>query len=164
MGLKNFPLIDIVLLVAGYLLRILYGGRLTGIEISDWMSLTVLSGACYLGFAKRRNELRFYGNGYRRALSKYTYEFLDKSTQLFMSMTLVFYSLWCSDGQTVIAERGTNFIWSVPIVFLAFLRYNLRLEDETCDGDPVEVILKDKFIICLIVIYVIVAINALYSH
>lgn len=34
-GLKNFPIIDVAILVSGFVLRVLYGARITGIEISN---------------------------------------------------------------------------------------------------------------------------------
>lgn len=162
LGAKNFPLVDISILAGGYILRVMYGGAITGIEISDWMYLTILCGSCYLGFAKRRNEMRTVGDSGRKMLVKYTYGFLDKSTQLFMGLAMVFYSLWCVDGQTVIAERGSNFIWSVPVIYLILLKYNLQLEKEGCDGDPVEVILQDKWILGMVAVYIIITLKALY--
>lgn len=161
-GLKNYPLMDIMLLAAGYLLRVIYGGMLTNIQVSEWMYLTVLSAACYLGFGKRRNELRIFGDSGRKVLTKYTYGFLNNSMQMFLGMTLVFYALWCIDKNTVAAGMGKSFVWSIPIVFLIFLKYNLHLENQECEGDPVEVVWEDKWIMCLLVIYVAVIVRVLY--
>ena len=38
-GMKNTPLLDITILAAGYLIRALYGSVVTGIEMSDWLSI-----------------------------------------------------------------------------------------------------------------------------
>ena len=57
MGLKNKPIIDVVILASGFVLRIYYGGAITGIRISTWLFLVVAVGSLYMGLGKRRNEL-----------------------------------------------------------------------------------------------------------
>ena len=57
MGLKNKPIIDVVILASGFVLRIYYGGAITGIQISTWLFLVVAVGSLYMGLGKRRNEL-----------------------------------------------------------------------------------------------------------
>ena len=56
-GGKKVALLDVCLLSLGFYLRVLYGGVITGIPISMWLYLVVITGAFYLGFGKRRNEL-----------------------------------------------------------------------------------------------------------
>ena len=53
-GLKNVPILDIALLVSGFLLRVLFGAAVTGIGISSWLYLTVVSVSFYLALGKRR--------------------------------------------------------------------------------------------------------------
>ena len=57
-GLKNVPVLDVALLVSGFLLRVLFGASVTGITISNWLYLTVVSISFYLALGKRRGELR----------------------------------------------------------------------------------------------------------
>jgi len=42
-GLKNVPLLDVAILVSGFLIRIIYGAVLTEIPVSNWLYLTVIS-------------------------------------------------------------------------------------------------------------------------
>ena len=56
-GLKNIPILDIVILASGFLLRLSYGGVVANIEISEWLYLTVIMASFYMGLGKRRNEL-----------------------------------------------------------------------------------------------------------
>lgn len=129
MGMKNIPIVDIVILSSGYLLRLYSGGELAGAGISDWMFLTVMAASFYLGFGKRRNEMLRYGDRGRKILEKYTVDFLDKGVQMFSTLTIVFYALCCADKNTGVARRGVSLLWSVMIVILVLLRYNLLLED-----------------------------------
>lgn len=162
MGAKNVPLVDVTILASGYLIRLFAGGVLADVKVSDWMFLTVLSTAFFLGFGKRRNELVQYGQEGRKILDKYTIGFLDKSLQLFSTLTIVCYSLCCADQNTVVAQQGISLLWSVPIVILVMLRYNMILEDESSDGDPVTVVKNDKILIGLIGIYVVFVIGLIY--
>ena len=57
----------------------LFGAVLTGTEVSEWLYLTVLSGAFYFSLGKRRNELQKKKDGdTRKVLKYYTRDFLDK--------------------------------------------------------------------------------------
>lgn len=107
--------------------------------------------------------MRQYGSQSRQALQKYPCEFLDKSMQLFLGLTIVFYSLSCADKDTSVAQAGVNLIWSVPVVLIICLRYHLLLENESCDGDPVELVLADKWLLLLTGCYGIIVLMLLYS-
>ncbi len=95
-GLKNIPIVDVVILALGFILRIYYGGAIIEVPISSWLMLTITAASLFLGFGKRRNEL-LKGTKTRKVLQAYNYNFLDKIMYLFLSLTLVFYSLWTID-------------------------------------------------------------------
>ena len=77
-GLKNIPILDIVILVCGFLLRLLYGAEICDIVISQWLYLTIISISFYMAMGKRRNEIVKQGDKSRKVLSKYNKDFLDK--------------------------------------------------------------------------------------
>lgn len=64
-GMKKIPLIDVALLVAGFFIRVYYGAAIIYIPISGWLYLVIITGAFYLGFGKRRNELQKLGTNTR---------------------------------------------------------------------------------------------------
>lgn len=153
---KNYPIFDIAILSSGFLLRVLYGSALTGIPTSPWLYLTILSGALYLSLGKRRNEYAGQKDTCREVLSKYSYEFLDKNMYVSLAITIVFYSLWAIGTTT-----GSKFIWTVPLVIIICMKYNLNIEGSS-EGDPVDVILNDKLLIFLVIIYVAAVLALLY--
>ena len=156
---KNIPLVDIVFLVSGFLLRLLYGASISGIVISNWLYLVVMSGAFFLGLGKRRNELKEGNkNGQtRKVLNKYTFNFLDKNMYICFSMMIIFYALWCSEQ--LLSEK---LIWTVPLIIIIFMKYSLNLEDGTSDGDSMEVILKDKVLVSLAILYIVIMFLIIY--
>ena len=161
MGMKNIPIVDIAILSAGYLLRLYAGGELAGVGVSEWMFLTVMAASFYLGFGKRRNEQLRYGDKGRKILKRYTIGFLDKGMQMFLTLTVVFYALCCADKNTSVARGGVNLLWSVLLVILVLLRYNMLLEGDD-DGDPVEVLQRDKALVIMIAFYVISVLFLIY--
>lgn len=146
-GLKNIPLLDVVILVSGFFVRVLFGASILNISVSNWLYLTVISISFFFALGKRRNEIIRNGSKGRNVLKKYNKDFLDKNMYMFLSMSIIFYSLWVSDKYLTF-KNGNFLIWTVPIVIIIIMRYSMIIESD-CDGDPVEVITKDKVIILL---------------
>lgn len=148
-GLKNYPLVDVFILMLGYLIRLIYGGILTDCGVSSWMFLTMMSVAFFMGFGKRRGELHKYGNGSRKNLKRYTESFLKQGMVISCTLAVVFYAMTCADTDSVVAQAGVDLLWSVPGAVLILFRYLMLVLDDENDGDPVSVILSDRFLLCL---------------
>lgn len=148
LGLKNIPIIDVVILVSGFVIRVIYGASITSIEISKWLYLTVMSGSFFMGFGKRRNEIIKQGNDSRAVLKYYTKDYLDKFMYACLVLTLMFYSLWSVDTTTT-AKFGENMIYTIPLVMIIFMKYCLDIEGDSY-GDPVDVITSDKVLMCMV--------------
>lgn len=165
-GAKNIPLLDICILVSGFFLRVLLGSVVADCKISNWFYLTVISVSFCMALGKRRGELLKYAkeaseNKLRRVLSLYSPNFLDKNMYVFIAMSNIFYALWAMDKESSIPPHRFNFLWTVPIVILITLRYSFVLEGKS-DGDPVEVLLHDKVLLLLCVLYAALIFAALY--
>lgn len=146
--LKNIPILDICVLVSGFFLRVVYGSIITDIVISNWMYLTIMSLSFYLALGKRRNEMTKTTSSETRSVLKfYNHAFLDKFMYLCLTITIVFYSLWCTDPSTI-ANLGNRVIWTTPFVIALCMKYSLIVEGDS-DGDPISVILKDKILLLM---------------
>ena len=161
-GLKNVPIVDVTILVAGFLIRIMYGAIVTEITISNWLYLTVMACAFYFALGKRRNELRQAGDGETRPVLKaYPLKFLDMKMGLCLTLANVFYALWSIDENTTSFYNNNHLIFTVPIVLLITMKYSLDIEGDS-DGDPVEVLLHDKLLLSLVALYLAVMLIILY--
>lgn len=149
--LKNVPLVDISIISMSYILRVLLGGTLVGIPISNWLILTVMSFSFFMAFGKRRNELIKNGVGSRKVLAKYNKEFLDKSMMVSETMFIVFYALW-SLSENPFAHYNNLLIWTVPIISFITFRYSMIIESDSF-GDPADILFSDKVLMTLILIY-----------
>lgn len=145
--LKNKPIIDVVILASGFVIRIIYGGLITNIAVSGWLYLVTVSGSLYMGLGKRRNELEKQNNT-REVLKYYNVPFLDKNMYVCVALTNVFYALWAMELSDI------RMIWTVPIFFIILMMYSLDIERNS-DGDPIEVILHNKTLIVLVVVYAV---------
>lgn len=159
--LKNVPIIDVVILVSGFVLRVMYGGVAINVEVSKFLYLMIIFGSFYLGFGKRRNEIIKNGNKSRKVLSLYNKEFLDKNMYVCLGLAIVSYSLWCVDPATIQRIGNDYLFWTIPIVMVILQLYSLNIEGNS-HGDPIEVVLSDKKLIVVVIIYIIVMGGLLY--
>lgn len=155
--LKNVPLLDVVILVSCFVLRVIYGAMVIDVTVSHWLYLTIISFSFYLSLGKRRNEMvktEINKENTREVLKYYTKSFLDKNMYMCLSLTIMFYALWCVDSITTEKFNINYLIWTVPLLIIICMKYSLNIEGDSY-GDPVEVVLSDKILIVLILIYCI---------
>ncbi len=152
-GLKNVPIIDILILSSGFLLRVIYGGSIISVEVSSWLYLTVLSISLYMSLGKRKGELNKNGSKSRKVLSYYTKDFLDKFMYVFLTSSIIFYSLWCIQGFQD-PNRVLLLMYSVIFVIFIVMKYSLDLENDSL-GDPIDVIYSDKILLIVTTLYIV---------
>lgn len=158
MGLKNMPIVDIAILASGFIIRVMYGASVSDVTASNWLCLTVMAFALYMGIGKRRNELkRVGGSSTRDVLKYYDLDFLDKNMTIVTTLGIVFYSLWAG---TVIENNLV--IWTVPLVIFIIMKYEMIIRGESY-GDPVEVLLSDKVLLGLVFIYAVIMVLLIYG-
>lgn len=158
--LKNVPIIDILILSIGFVIRVIYGGVITNIYISGWLYLTVIAASFYMGMGKRRNELKKKTNVNgekltRSVLKYYNYAFLDKNMYMCLGLAEAFYALWAMD------TKNDFMLWTVPLVMILGMKYSIDIEMDS-DGDPVEVIIADKWLWFIAILYAVIIFIAVY--
>jgi 4-hydroxybenzoate polyprenyltransferase len=162
-GLKNVPIVDVTILASGYVIRVLFGALIIGVDVSVWLYLVITMGAYYLGLGKRRNEIADDEEGKRDVMRFYSHDFLDKNMYVCQALCVVFYALWSIDPVTIEKFHTSAFIFTIPLIFIIFLKYSLNIETDI-EGDPVSVLLNDKILLLLCVIYVICVFFIVYLN
>lgn len=157
-GLKNVPILDVALLASGFVIRVLYGASIFHIRVSHWLYMTVLAGAFYVSFGKRRNEIIINGTKSRRVNELYSLQFLDKNMYVCMALTLVFYALWATDP----ARADVLMYATIPSVILLLMTYSLKIEENNSSGDPVDVIAKSNALQVLVPFVAVLMVFAVY--
>lgn len=147
MKLKNYPIIDVLLLASGFVIRIFYGASIVNVPVSSWLFLTTLSASLFLGLGKRKKEL-LTNNNVRGVLKYYNEQYLNNYMNIFLALTIAFYSLWTM-------EQGSELILlSIPLLISIFMQYSLFIEKNE-EGDPTTVLLQSKSLMITTGIYVL---------
>lgn len=156
LGLKNFPILDVSIVVCGFIIRIFFGGFVADVIVSDWLFLTILSASFYLALGKRRNELQYHKTDEtRNVLNRYSLEFLDKNMYMCLALANCFYAMWAK------AHVKAGMIYTVPIIIMLSICYSFDIE-QVSEGDPIEVLTTDLKILCLLALYIVVITGFLY--
>lgn len=159
--LKNIQILDIIILVSGFIIRVLYGAIITEVTISKWLYLTVMSVSLFMGFGKRRNEMLKQAHMSRTVLKYYSQNFLDKFMYVSLMLTLVFYSLWSIDSTTINRYGNEYITYTIPLVLIILMKYCLNIEGNSY-GDPVDILMSDRILIILITLYATSLITIIY--
>jgi 4-hydroxybenzoate polyprenyltransferase len=153
MGLKHVVLLDVFIIAAGFMLRILAGTLGVGIAPSYWLLLCGLMLTLFLGFAKRRAELNALdgrGGSHRQVLDDYDPVLLDQLTGICAAGAIVGYSLYTVSAETVAMHGTASLIYTVPFVIYGIFRYLFLLHRRGGGGDPAMALLKDAHLLAAI--------------
>lgn len=150
--LKHIPILDVLILAAGFVLRVHAGTTLIVVErFSPWLYVLMTLLALYLGFGKRRAELALLANdasnpdqpgGFRKVLDGYTIPLLDQFITIVSGTTIVAYSLYTFFRPE--APGNHALMLTIPFVVYAIFRYLYLIEVKSIGGEPEEILLKDR--------------------
>jgi len=155
-GLKHVVVLDVFLIAAGFMLRILAGTLGLGIAPSHWLLLCGLMLTLFLGFAKRRaemNALAAESGAHRPVLDQYTPKMLDQFITLSAAATVIAYSLYTVSEETIALHGTPWLILTVPCVAYGLLRYLYRLHGVGGGGDPAREFLADPHLLGVFVLW-----------
>ena len=144
--LKHIVLLDVFIIAAGFMLRILAGTLGVGIAPSHWLLLCGLMLTLFLGFAKRRAELNAlvgHGGSHRKVLDDYDPILLDELTGICAGGAIISYSLYTVSAETIAMHGTGNLIYTVPFVMYGIFRYLYLLHRRGGGGDPSAALLQD---------------------
>ncbi len=137
LGAKHIALLDVFLLSSGFVIRVLLGCALVSARPSAWLLLCTSSLALFLGFAKRRADLKEgLDHSHRPSLRGYSLAFLDQAIVICAGIAALSYALYSIEAKVLLPGREMA---SMPFVIYGILEY-LRLADvEGVGGSPVDI-------------------------
>ncbi len=150
LGLKHVAVLDVFIIAAGFMLRILAGTSGLGIPPSWWLLLCGLMLTLFLGFAKRRAEcmaLNHDAAAHRRVLEHYTPAMLDQFITIASAATIISYSLYTLNPETIALHGSPHLIYTVPFVVYGMYRYLFLLHRQGEGGDPARILLRDPHLL-----------------
>ncbi|WP_439537173.1 decaprenyl-phosphate phosphoribosyltransferase [Methyloversatilis sp.] len=149
-GLKRVVVLDVFLISAGFMLRLLAGT--TGLDIppSNWLLMCGLLLTLFLGFSKRRAEMMLMdesGGAHRKVLDLYSPALLDQFITITGACAVVAYSLYTVDEDTVRIHGTADLIYTLPFVLYGLFRYLYMLHRRGGGGDPSYDLFRDPHLI-----------------
>ena len=142
--LKHVVLVDAFCIAGGFLLRLGAGGVAASAEVSRWAYLCTLFLSLFLALEKRRAELSLMGDGAstRASLQEYSLDFLDQMVSVLAACTIVAYTMYTVDSDTVSKFGGSGGIfWSVPFVTFGIGRYMVLVRSGRGGENPARILL-----------------------
>jgi decaprenyl-phosphate phosphoribosyltransferase len=146
--LKHIPVVDVVAVAAGFVLRAIAGGAVNtpDITISNWFFILTSFGSLFVVAGKRSAEFDEMGEeatSTRAALGEYSASYLAYLRSVTSGVLMVAYCLWAFEKAAEADHFVPWFQLSILWFVLAILRYALLI-DAGRGGAPEELILSDR--------------------
>jgi len=153
--LKHFSLVDITVISLGFVIRLYVGGVAADLPLSHWIVIITFLLALFLALAKRRDDVVLSAGGERTraAVDGYNEMFLSTAMAIVAAVVLVAYLMY-TVSDVVIGRVGHNHLYLTSgFVILGFMRYLQITFVEGRSGSPSEVVLKDRFLQAVILLW-----------
>jgi len=161
--LKNIPIVDVLTIAAGFIIRVYAGAVVVNLHMSVWFLLTVVSASLFLAVGKRQSERTLMqgaeAGSTRKTLQHYSERLLDIYVGMFANATWLTYSLYAFQRDEFIPEGRLLDIFTllprtfvtqkwlmltVPIVVYGVMRYLQLIYERNKGESPDRVLLEDK--------------------
>ena len=162
--LKHKPIIDVMIIAAGFVLRVAAGVVLIEVtRFSPWLYVCTTLLALIIGFGKRRAEIILLSDGanaHRKVLDGYTIGFLDQLIVVVSATTIMAYSLYTFSALNLPSNH--LMMLTIPFVVYGVFRYLYLIHVEDAGGAPEELILSDRPLLATLVLWGLLAVVILY--
>lgn len=144
--LKHVPILDVLIVSSGFVLRVAAGVALITVErFSPWLYVITTLFSLYIGLGKRRAEMTLLEQGagsHRKVLDGYTIPLLDQYITIVSGTTIVTYSLYTFTAPNL--PENHSMMLTIPFVVYGIFRYLQLIQTGNAAGAPDEVALKDR--------------------
>ena len=162
--LKNVVIVDILIVAAGFVLRVVGGVVLVDAErFSPWLYVFTVLLALFLVLGKRRAELALLkdqASNTRAILDEYNIPFLDEMMDVVTAGTLMTYAFYTFSAPNLPANH--LMMLTIPFVIYGIFRYLYIIHVQGNGGAPDEVLLTDRSLQISIALFGLTVIAILY--
>lgn len=164
--LKQLLLVDVFIIAAGFMLRVLAGAYVINVEVSHWLVLCTLFVSVFLAISKRRAEIILNSAAEsfstRPVLREYDIGFIDQIMTIAASGMAISYALYTVADRTVTMFGTENLIFSTVFVLFGIFRYLYLVRKFTSEDNPTSLLVSDVvmminvlawFATCVVIIY-----------
>ncbi len=174
------PIVDVMTIAAGFIIRVYAGALVIGAHINVWLLLCIVSFSLFLAIGKRRSELTLLQgeSSSRKVLGRYPEKLLDIYTSMFANTTWVTYALFTfmfppfvfrGRVLTLLADLPKTFrsekwlMVTVPVVIYGVMRYLHLIYEKNQGESPERVLTSDKPIMITVVVWGLMVVGIMYG-
>jgi 4-hydroxybenzoate polyprenyltransferase len=185
---KHVPILDVLSIAAGFLLRIYAGAVVVNLHMNVWFLLTVISASLFLAVGKRQSERTLLTGkklddstkelgDTRKTLRHYSQRLLDQYTAMFANSTWLTYALFAFQRENIQPEGDLLQVYTwlprtlqsqkllmltVPFVIFGVMRYLLLIYEDNKGESPETVLLRDRPLLTTGFLFAAVTLVVLY--
>lgn len=162
--LKHIAIIDVCIVSLGFVLRVLAGGYVSEIPISQWAILLTFVLALVLALGKRRGELinnQITGKT-RKVLDGYNVQFADIALSISVTLAIICYLMFTVTPE-VQNRFGMKIFYTVSFVVFAFLRYLQQTLVYNRTESPTKIVYRDRYIQVTIILWIVSFLLLIYD-
>ncbi len=174
-GLKKIVLIDVFVIAAGFILRIIAGGYAIDVKISSWLIMTTLFISIFLGIAKRRSEFVQINNGLdkikleaghstRNVLEEYDLSLIDQILSISAASVIIAYALYTVSERTLQAFHTEALIFTTVFVVYGIFRYLYLIHKPGLGENPTSALIRDMPMVINIILFMVSVVAIIYKH
>ena len=156
LGLKNVSIVDILIVSAGFVLRVKGGSILANVDPTQWLIIMTFLLALFMAIAKRRDDVLLKistGMEMRKAMKGYTLEFLNTLLALFCAILIVSYINYTVSAVSY-QKFGHRLYYTSLFVIAGIMRYLQITFVSNKSGSPTDILYKDRFIQVVLLLWV----------
>ena len=171
-GLKTIPILDVIIVATGFVLRVKGGAVITMIPLTEWLNIMVFLLALFMAIGKRRDDVLIKlqsGTDMRKAIKGYNLEFLNVATSLVCAVIVVAYFMYTMSPD--VQHRLASFDSKSPLgaasaggmyrlyytclfVLAGIMRYLQIIFVQAASGSPTKIFYRDRFIQLTILLWI----------
>lgn len=178
--LKQIILIDVLVIAAGFVLRVYAGVWAIDAHLNVWFLLCVTTFALFLAIGKRRSErtlMESQAAKHRETLLHYPESLLDSLTSMFANSTWLTYAFFAFlqppiqtgrilstffGGFEIPITEAKYLMATVPVVLYAVMRYLYIIYEKKEGESPERVILTDKPLLVSVLLWFFMVVGIIY--
>lgn len=147
--LKHIPILDIMIIAAGFVIRIYVGGVVGDVPIYMWIVIMTFLLALFLALGKRRDDLQIFiktNHKPRKSIDGYNLLFIDASIIIMAAVVIVAYLMYTISPEIMDKFKTDKLYITGIFVLMGIMRYLQITIVEEIGGSPTEILWKDLFI------------------
>jgi len=158
--LRRLPVLDVMAIAAGLMLRAVAGALLIEVTISPWLYLSVSGLGLILALGRVQYEMRLAEAAGTLEPGKYTLEAVERMNSVATGFTLTVYCLY-----TFLATglpSGYAMMLTIPFVIYGIFRYRYLAYRRAEDRSPEQLMLSDPSLLAAVGLWALTAVIVMY--